>query len=71
MRVDVDPSREDVLTGGIEQALGIVAREIATERNDTTFFDSHIRRVSIGSRNHGAVGNNGVETHCSPCPVIV
>ena len=42
MRVDVDPSREDVLTGGIEQALGIVARQIATEGNDTAIFDSHI-----------------------------
>ena len=72
MGVDIDPAGEDILARGINQALGIFARQAAAERDHAAVFNRNIGLTSIRSRDHGAAGNDGVEPHSLiPCAARV
>ena len=63
MGVDIDPAGEHVLARGVDQARGIFARQAAAQGNHPAVFNGDVGLRGIGSRDHGAAGNDGVEPH--------
>ena len=61
--VNIDSAGEHILAGGVNQARGIFARQAAAQGNHPAACNGDVGLRSIGSRDHGAAGNDGVEPH--------
>src|SRR4029077_12382576 len=65
--VDVDAAGQDVFSGGVEDAVGIVAREALSDGGDLAVGDGDVGGVSVGGGGYAAICDDGVEAHgCLP-----